>query len=223
MISVVLLAHNYGKYLSDCLNSIINNNLSLIGEIIIINDKSTDNTKEIVEKYMLVNSKIRYFETNFLSLARSYNFAVSKSNFEFITKVDADDTLEKDFVSSFFNELKKNDYDLIFGDLNLINKSGKLISRKKQKKNYISSYIKYPHGSGTIYKKDLWKRINGFDENLTYQDDYDFWLKLKKLKNIKIGYFSKQGYNYRIHDNNMSRSKFKKNLTKIFVLLRSLV
>ena len=65
MISVVLLAHNYGKYLSDCLNSIINNNLSLIGEIIIINDKSTDNTKEIVEKYMLVNSKIRYFETNF--------------------------------------------------------------------------------------------------------------------------------------------------------------
>ena len=223
MISVVLLAHNYGKYLSDCLNSIINNNLSLIGEIIIINDKSTDNTKEIVEKYMLVNSKIRYFETNFLSLARSYNFAVSKSNFEFITKVDADDTLEKDFVSSFFNELKKNDYDLIFGDLNLINKSGKLISRKKQKRNYISSYIRYPHGSGTIYKKDLWKRINGFDENLTYQDDYDFWLKLKKLKNIKIGYFSKQGYNYRIHDNNMSRSKFKKNLTKIFVLLRSLV
>ena len=155
MISVVLLAHNYGKYLSDCLNSIINNNLSLIGEIIIINDKSTDNTKEIVEKYMLVNSKIRYFETNFLSLARSYNFAVSKSNFEFITKVDADDTLEKDFVSSFFNELKKNDYDLIFGDLNLINKSGKLISRKKQKRNYISSYIRYPHGSGTIYKKDL--------------------------------------------------------------------
>ena len=223
MISVVLLAHNYGKYLSDCLNSIINNNLSLIGERIIINDKSTDNTKEIVEKYMLVNSKIRYFETNFLSLAKSYNFAVSKSNFEFITKVDADDTLEKDFISSFFNELKKNDYDLIFGDLNLINKSGKLISRKKQKRNYISSYIRYPHGSGTIYKKDLWKRINGFDENLTYQDDYDFWLKLKKLKNIKIGYFSKQGYNYRIHDNNMSRSKFKKNLTKIFVLLRSLV
>ena len=107
MISVLLLSHNYGKYLPDCLNSIINNNNSLIGEIIIINDKSTDNTKEIVKKYMLSNSKIRYFETEFLSLAKSYNFAVSKSKFKFITKVDADDTWEKDFVSSFFNELKK--------------------------------------------------------------------------------------------------------------------
>ena len=80
----------------------------------------------------------------------------------------------------------------------------------KNKKSYIDSYIKYPHGSGTIYKKDLWKRIKGFDENLKYQDDYDFWLKIKKLKDVKIGYYSKQGYNYRIHDNNMSKSKFKK-------------
>ena len=203
MISVLLLSHNYGKYLPDCLNSIINNNNSLIGEIIIINDKSTDNTKEIVKKYMLSNSKIRYFETEFLSLAKSYNFAVSKSKFKFITKVDADDTWEKDFVSSFFNELKKNSYDLIFGDLNLINKSGEFMSLKKQKKSYIDSYIKYPHGSGTIYKKDLWKRIKGFDENLKYQDDYDFWLKIKKLKDVKIGYYSKQGYNYRIHDNHI--------------------
>ena len=223
MISVILLAHNYGKYLSECLDSIISNDNSLIGEIIIINDQSVDNTKEIVDVYKKKNNKIRYFETNFLSLTKSYNFGVSQSKFEFITKIDADDTLDKNFFLNFFNELKKENYDFIYGDLKLIDKFGKLKGEKKQSESFVHSYIKYPLGSGTIFKKNIWKLLNGFDESLKYQDDYDFWLKLKKLKNIRIGYLPIQGYNYRIHDKNMSRNKFKKNLTKIFVLIRSLI
>ena len=64
-------------------------------------------------------------------------------------------------------------------------------------------------------------KLGGFDERIKYQDDYDFWLKIKKLKNIKIGYIEQPGYNYRLHGKNMSKNFLKKNLTKIFVLLRS--
>lgn len=221
MISVILLTHNYAKYLPECLDSVLNNLDTLVGEIIIINDKSTDNTREIVQNYKKKSLKIKYFETNFLSLSKSYNFAISKSKFEYITKIDADDIFEKDFLSSFYSELIKNSYDFIFGDIKVINQFSTPIGSINQKKSFINSFIKYPLGSGTIYKKDLWRRVNGFDENLKYQDDYDFWLKLKKLKDIKIGYLSKQGYNYRMHNKNMSKSFFKKNLTKIFVLVRS--
>ena len=52
MISVILLTHNYANFLSDCLDSINKNDTSLIGEIIIINDNSSDNTDEIVSQYM---------------------------------------------------------------------------------------------------------------------------------------------------------------------------
>ena len=45
MISVILLAHNYGIYFSECLVIIISNDNSLIGEIIIINDQSVDNKR----------------------------------------------------------------------------------------------------------------------------------------------------------------------------------
>jgi len=107
MISVILLTHNYANYLSECLDSILNNDNSLIGEIIVINDHSIDNTDEIVFSYLKKNKKIKYYKTKFLSLSKSYNFAVTKSNFEFITKVDADDSLDKNFISNYFSELKK--------------------------------------------------------------------------------------------------------------------
>ncbi len=107
MISVILLTHNYANFLSDCLDSINKNDTSLIGEIIIINDNSSDNTDEIVSQYKSQNSKIRYFKTKFLSLNKSYNFAVTKSKFEFITKIDADDTIDDNFFYNFFYEVKK--------------------------------------------------------------------------------------------------------------------
>ena len=40
MISVILIAHNYEKYIENCLNSILSNNNSFVGEIIIVNDSS---------------------------------------------------------------------------------------------------------------------------------------------------------------------------------------
>lgn len=223
MISVILLTHNYANYLSECLDSILNNDNSLIGEIIVINDHSIDNTDEIVFSYLKKNKKIKYYKTKFLSLSKSYNFAVTKSNFEFITKVDADDSLDKNFISNYFSELKKKKYDFIFGDIRVVDNNGNLIFVKKQKIDFIKSFINYPLGSGTIYNKNIWNQLGGFDEKIKYQDDYDFWIKIKKLKNIKIGYLPEQGYNYRKHNQNMSRSIFKKNLTKLYVFLRGIL
>ena len=223
MISVILLTHNYANYLSECLDSILKNDISLIGEIIIINDYSTDNTDQVVSKYQTQSSKIRYFKTKFLSLNKSYNFGVLKSNFEFITKIDADDSMNKNFISNFFCELKEKNYDFIFGDIRIVDSDGNLITVKKQNINFIKSFTKYPLGSGTIYKKNIWEQLGGFDEKIQYQDDYDFWLKIKRLKNVKIGYLSEQGYNYRKHNKNMSKNIFKKNLTKLFVFLRGVM
>ena len=57
MISVILINHNYAQYIKNCLNSILENNQEIIGEILIINDSSSDNSEEIIKHY-LKNSKI---------------------------------------------------------------------------------------------------------------------------------------------------------------------
>ena len=67
---------------------------------------------------------------------------------------------------------------------------------------------------------------NYFNQCKNYVENYcneNGLLKTDKLKNVKIGYLSEQGYNYRKHNNNMSKNIFKKNLTKLFVFLRGVM
>jgi len=223
MISIILLTHNYRHYLDDCINSIKRNEQSKIGEILIIDDASTDGTKKLVLRLKKKYKKIKYYKKNFLSLSKSYNYGIKKSKYKYISKIDADDMYNKDFLKLFFTSLKKNNYDFICGNLKLINNKKKIIYIKKQKINNFNSIFKYPVGSGTIFKKEIWKKVKGFDETIRYQDDYDFWLKLKKLKNIKFGYLDKVAYNYRMHQKNMSKSLIKKNIIKLYVLLKNII
>ena len=222
MISIILITHNYGVYIKNCLNSILSNNQSLIGEILIIDDSSTDDTFLKIENY-LSNSKIKYFLVNFKSLPKSYNFGIQKSKFDFISKIDADDIVEENFFEDYYKELLANNYDLVYGNLKIVDDQLKLIKIKNQTNELIGSKFNYPVGSGTIYNKEIWKKIGGFDERLKYQDDYDFWLKINKIQNIKIGSTNKTAYKYRMHNQNMSRSIFKKNLSKIYVFIKNLI
>ena len=61
-ISVVIPAYNAGKYIEKCIQSIISQDFKDM-EIIIINDGSTDNTKEICEKYVKMDSRIKLTTT----------------------------------------------------------------------------------------------------------------------------------------------------------------
>ena len=74
-----------------------------------------------------------------------------------------------------------------------------------------------------MIKKSLWKKVGGFNEKNFYQDDYDFWLKINKLKDTKIGYMDKSLYVYNKHNKNMSKNLVKKNFTKIKIFLKNLI
>ena len=222
MISIVLICHNYGRYIQQCFDSIYANDQSLIKEIIVINDSSQDNSSIIIKKNRLNNIKIKYFETNYKSLSKSYNFGIKKSNSEWISKIDADDLYKESFFSEFFSHIIKNKLDLVYGNLLIKNeKNGKEYIKIQKVSNYLKLF-KYPVGSGTIFKKSLWQEIGGFDEKLKYQDDYDFWLRINKLKKKNIGFFNKVGYIHRKHMFNMSNNIIKKNFTKVKVFFKNL-
>ena len=219
MVTVIITSHNYGKFIKDCVNSVLNNDQDLIDEIIIINDSSEDNTDDIIKKNFSKIKKIKYFKKNFLSLTKSLNFSINIAKSSWITKIDADDYVTSSFFTKFCNFANKKDFDFIYGNLLIKDEIKKKEYLKNQKVSKFFKFIKYPVGSGTLFSKKIWNDVGGFNESNYYQDDYDFWLKINKKSDIKIGYLDQAEYIYRKHQNNMSKNIFKKNFSKIKVFL----
>lgn len=220
-LSIVIPCHNYGHYIKDCIDSILLNDQKYILEIIIVNDSSIDNSEHTILQLKKKVKLIKYYKVNFKSLSKSSNYGISKSNSDYILKVDADDLIDKNFIKIHFNYLLKNDIDITFSNLVYFNKYKR--KKIKQVNSNILYFFKYPVGSGLIYKKIVWEQLNGYDESLKFQDDLDFWIKIKKKKKYKIFHINQYIYYYRNHKTSMSKNFFKKYYIKFKIILKYLI
>lgn len=111
LISVIVPVYNTEKYLKRCLNSIVNQTFKDI-EIIIVNDCSLGNCKEILEEYK--DDRIKYFEhKENKSLLQARKTGHINSTGKYIMHVDSDDEIEIDTCEEIFNIIKEREYDII--------------------------------------------------------------------------------------------------------------
>ncbi len=218
MISILITTHNYGHFLKKCLESVLSNNLLSVKEIIVIDDSSIDNTKNIVKKFYIKNKKIKYFFVNFKLPSKSKNFAAKLAKGKWLTFIDGDDYVSKNYIRNFNDYLKSNEADFIYSNLKI--KKKKNIYEHNQKRKGILYFIDNPHGSGCLIKKKIWQKVKGISENLKYQDDFDFWCKINLIKKIKIIHLDSSKYFYRKHNTNRSKNIFKKYFYKIYLILK---
>ena len=223
MISFVIPSHNYGSLVSECILSILKNEKKFIKEIIIIDDSSKDDTSKIVKKLKKRSKKIKYFKKKYKNLAKTMNYGISKTSGEIVCKIDADDLIQRSFARELYNFFSKTKSDFVYPDIIINDKVNNLRFEKKQKINSFLKFFSYPHGSGCLFKKIIWKKVGGYNKKNYYQDDYDFWLKINKIKNIKIKHFAKPLYIYNKHEKNMSKNKIEKNLTKIKIFFLTII
>lgn len=110
-ISIIVPVYNVEKYLSECLESLVNQTLGDI-EIICVNDGSTDGSLKILEEYAQKDARIKIIsqENGGLSFAR--NRGIEQANGEFIAFVDSDDWVDEDFLEKLYNAAVKNDCDI---------------------------------------------------------------------------------------------------------------
>ncbi len=158
--SIIIPAFNEEKYIEETLKSIPKNKET---EIIVICNSCTDNTKKIAKKYAEV---ISIKEKN---VSRARNIGARKSKGCILIFLDADTLLTK-------NSLKEIEKTLKHGVIGTC----KVIPNNKKLKYNIAMKIKnlflwFPWTSGIIYcNKKIFKKIDGFDENLTKKEDSDF-------------------------------------------------
>ena len=113
LISIIVPAYNVEKYISKCIESLINQTYKNI-EIIIINDGSRDNTENIIKKFK--DKRIKYYKNVNQGIGKTRNFGIDKSNGEFLMFIDSDDFLDIRACEILHNKIKEEKLDLVICD-----------------------------------------------------------------------------------------------------------
>ena len=187
-----------------CINSVRNQTYP-VDEIIIINDNSTDNTKEILSKYddlSIINNNQN------LGLGYNRNLGIQSSSNEIIASIDSDVELDKKWLENIIINLKKNNIVMCGG--NMIEKYTNNKVNAWREKYYNQSWGKtdilnpaFLYGCNTILLKSYWEKTEGYDKNLkTNGEDIDFCKQLKSIGDINL-YYSSDSLCYHLQDDSI--------------------
>lgn len=140
-VSVIIPVYNVEKYLSECLDSIINQTLKDI-EIICVNDGSPDNSLKILEEYAKKDSRIIIINQHNQGLSCSRNNALKIAKGEYIQFLDSDDWLKENALELLYKKCKDNNVDMLnFAGINYNNETHEYTQLNGQKILYCSQNI----------------------------------------------------------------------------------
>ena len=228
ILSVIINSYNDEKYLNQCLDSVISQ-LSNNVEIIIIDDESEDNSKNIINKKIknLTNAKCYSIKHSGISVARNYAMSLAKG--KYIIFVDGDDYITRDAVKKILIYLKNNNHDVtLFNTIKYFEEDRYFVEEKYnlinnvllKERDLINNKI-CARPWRFIYKKEMILRNNiSFAKGLIYEDEE--WV-LKVLYYAKsINYLDEAMYVYRKRRGSITSSNsIEKTISLMKVIERS--
>jgi glycosyltransferase involved in cell wall biosynthesis len=215
-ISVIIPTYNRARLLPRAIESVLKQTFTDF-ELIIVDDGSTDNTKEVINSYIKKDNRITYvYQENSGGPAKPKNTGIKIAKGEYIAFLDSDDEwlpskLEKQYKLYEDNNNKNNNIGLVgCGSINIRNKKEIYIPIKSLNANSKKLLIRcVPHSSSSIIiKRSIFKKVGLFDENIKIGEDRELYIRINKK--YKFLFIQEPLFNYYIHDNNISISDNKK-------------
>jgi len=203
LVTVYITNYNYADYLEQSIQSILNQTFQDF-ELLIIDDGSTDNSREIIKQYEEIEKVYTVFQKN-RGLNRTNNTALKLSRGKYIMRLDADDYMDVHALDIMVSELENNpDCALVFPDYYLIDEYDNITGhiRRHDFKNDVSLADQPAHGACTMIRREVLQSIGGYDDEFDRQDGYDLWLNIidkYHVRNINLPLFY-----YRQHDRNLT-------------------
>ena len=112
LISIIVPIYNIYPYLQLCLESIENQTYPHF-EVLLINDGSRDDSKDICQEFINKDKRFRYFEQENLGISAARNTGIVNSNGEFITFIDGDDFVDPNYLEELYHVALKNDSEIV--------------------------------------------------------------------------------------------------------------
>lgn len=210
LVSVIMPTYNCAKFIGETIKSIQAQTYSN-WELIIVDDCSTDNTKEVVENYVKLDKRIKYN-----SLKKNSGAAVARTSAmkiadgEYMAFCDSDDIWLDVKIEKQLKFMKKNNYAFTCTAYEQIdensNSLGKVI-KPKEKCNYNRLLLDCPVGNSTVMYNV--KKMGKFEvPNIRKRNDDALWLQMLKKEQYIYG-MNDILMKYRIRSNSISSNKFK--------------
>lgn len=216
-ISIIVPVYNAEKSIRRCIESVLTQTMKN-WELLLINDGSIDNSKEICSFYENKDSRIKLINKNNSGVSDTRNLGVDLSEGEYITFLDADDWIEHDMLEIMLSNIKKLDVSILlmptYRDQKNISVNNFISTRKNifTKKEIQLEFFKQDLFTysvwGKLYKKNILKDIR-FDKCIQIGEDMLYlWKVLNSVD--KIGYISFCKYHYDLNMSQTVISKFTK-------------
>lgn len=171
-ISVIIPCYNQEPYIAECIESVLAQTFTDY-EIIVINDGSTDNSAQIVSKYMTNYPQIKLINQSNQGVIAARNNAISQAKGYYIYPLDGDDKIHPKCLETLY--AAKDNADVISSEVELFGeKNERLQLRRPTKMNMIKSNQVV---CSALYKKSDWEIYGGYDANMKNGlEDWEFWL-----------------------------------------------
>lgn len=198
-ITVYIPSFNYGRFLEKSIESVIAQTTD-DWELIVIDDGSTDNTREILERYAS-HPKIRVVLQENRGLNATCNRALDLARGQYFTRLDSDDWADENWLLVLSTALDRNpDAGLVYSDYYLVDIDGDVYDciRRPRIGAEIELLEQAAHGACTMVRTDVLREVGGYSAGFACQDGFDLWLKITAKRrpinvNVPLFYYRQHG------------------------------
>lgn len=213
-LSVIVPCYNYGRYLRDCINSLIGGETCLgymtgqalqSFEIIIVDDCSTDGSDEIGKSLEDPFKAIKFFQTPVNSgTATTLNVGISEAVGKYVTFLSADDMRTPESLDILYRVLEEHPDKFVYDDMVLFNGNRKIKQWRMEEYDPEKLLYKNHIHAGIMYPKEAWAKAGGYPPSMGRgREDWAFNIALS-LRGYCGMHVENYGYLYRREGQNRS-------------------
>ena len=192
LVSVICLCHNHARFIRESIDSVLNQTYKPV-EIIVVDDSSSDESREIIREIVRKHPIIQtIFTARNLGNCRAFNTGFSASEGKYIIDLAADDVLHPDRIRKGVELFEKvgDTFGVNFTDADYIDEDSTFIRTHYQKSRHGEVLEEVPRGDvyadllnkyficspTMMIRRTVLEDLNGYDETMAYED-FDFWIR----------------------------------------------
>ena len=186
--------YNCADRLDDTINSILKQTHHDF-ELIIINDGSTDNSRQILESFAAGDRRIRLFHQPNKGLTRSLIFGCNQAGGQFIARHDAGDrSTPQRFEKQIAYLQSHDDCAAVFSHFNTVDEPGHIICRHRPNMDTIPSRLNInnqniaapSHHGSVMFSKAFYLKAGGYRQEFHFTQDLDLWIRMSEHGRIHL-------------------------------------